>query len=287
MRLPLILALGVAGVFASASGTDAPGLGERFGPVGPRRADASVPPTGRPPPAAAFERVAQLPAAPQERVAQLPEVTPFQAARTERMLRERVACRGCHRIRGEGGRIGPSLDGLAERATPEYVLSMILDPSRVLPGTTMPAQSMPDREAERLAAYLLAGNGAPPPPDPAPEVDPQAPPAISDAQRNDGAALYARHCAACHGPEGRGGGWNAPTLPVPPTAHADATLMSERPDDSLFDAIFAGAWVLDGSPMMPPFGDMLTAEQIRALVRHIRVLCDCEGPSWSRDGVGG
>jgi hypothetical protein len=36
------------------------------------------------------------------------------------------------------------------------------------------------------------------------------------------------------------------------------------------------------SPRMPAFGATLTSAEIRALVRHIRTLCRCEGPSWSR-----
>lgn len=66
-----------------------------------------------------------------------------------------------------------------------------------------------------------------------------------------------------------------------PTAHADAALMSLRTDDSLYDAIFAGAYVLDGSTRMPPYGDALSPDQIRAVVRHIRTLCSCTQPDWA------
>ena len=59
--------------------------------------------------------------------------------------------------------------------------------------------------------------------------------------------------------------------------------MSARPDDSLFDTIAAGGAVMNRSPRMPAFGATLSAAEIRALVRHIRTLCRCEGPSWSRD----
>ena len=123
-----------------------------------------------------------------------------------------------------------------------------------------------------------SGQGAPPSPG-APADGPADPP--------DGAALYARHCAACHGTEGRGDGWNAPNLPVPPAVHADAEAMGARPDDTLFDGIAAGAWVLDGSARMAPFGDLLSPAEIRALVAHIRTLCDCAEPAWAGDGRGG
>jgi mono/diheme cytochrome c family protein len=143
----------------------------------------------------------------------------------------------------------------------------------------MPRQQMPEAELDRLVSYLLSD----PQPTAAPEplVTPEPPPSLDATQRVDGRALYARHCAACHGADGNGEGWNAPNLPVQPTSHADASLMTARTDDSLFDAIHAGAFVLDGSPRMPPFGEMLDAEQIRALVAHIRALCACEEPSWA------
>jgi len=210
----------------------------------------------------------------------LPRLTPFQTKRTERLLRDRLACLGCHQVGGEGGQIGPSLDGLADRAEPAYVLGMIQDPGRTLPGTLMPRQPMPNREARRLASYLLSRSAGAAPQSAVPA---QAPPPIGPRERVDGAALYARYCAACHGEGGRGDGWNAPNLPVPPTAHADATLMSKRPDDTLYDGIAAGAFVLDGSPRMPAFGELLEPAQIRALVTYIRTLCDCQGPEWSRD----
>jgi len=209
-------------------------------------------------------------------------LTPFQITRVERFLDTRAACLGCHQIGGTGGLIGPTLDGLAGRVARDYVVRMISDPVATLPGTRMPRQPMPARDIQRLASYLMtrptvSASGAT-------STTPQAPPAMAASDRLDGAALYARHCAACHGSEGRGDGWNAPNLPVVPTVHADAELMAQRPDDTLFDGISAGGFVLDKSARMPAFGDLLEPEQIRALVAHIRVLCDCEQPEWARGG---
>ena len=207
-----------------------------------------------------------------------PSLTPLQVERLERMLERRLACRGCHVIAGSGGSIGPVLYGVRTRGTREYVLEVIRDPAGVIPGTLMPHQPIPDAEAEHLATYLMTHSA---PDDPAGAGSPQAPPPLADPGSTDGAALYARHCAACHGESGAGDGWNAARLPVSPTAHADAELMGQRPDDSLFDAIYAGGYVLDRSALMPAFGDMLTVAQIRALVGHIRDLCDCSQPAWA------
>lgn len=208
-------------------------------------------------------------------------LTPLEVVRVERALERRFACLGCHRIGGRGGMIGPSLDGLAERAEHGYTLAIIRDPAATVPGTTMPGQAMPEREADRLARYLLSLSEAPVA---EPPTVPEAPPALTPADSVNGEALYARHCAACHGETGAGDGWNAGNLPVAPTAHADPTLMSSRPDDTLYDAVAGGAYVLDGSARMPAFGRMLSPAQIRAVVRHIRVLCDCEQPAWAGGG---
>lgn len=223
-------------------------------------------------------------------------VAEVRAARAERLLETRYACRGCHVVAGRGGALGPRLDGLSERLRPEFVLHMIQAPQEAAPGSAMPRQPMPPREARILAAYLLGLDG------PWRGADAAAPgrmPAAGSAAaagplRPDpggggpqtGAALYATWCAACHGPQGRGDGWNAGALPVAPTAHADAALVSRRPDDVLYDGIHGGGWVLGRSPLMPAFGTVLSPEQIDALVAHIRTLCDCRGPGWSRDGGG-
>ncbi len=61
--------------------------------------------------------------------------------------------------------------------------------------------------------------------------------------------------------------------------------MSLRPDDTLFDAIAAGGYILGKSNRMPAFGQTLSNAEMRGLVRYIRELCRCEGPAWSRDGA--
>jgi mono/diheme cytochrome c family protein len=186
---------------------------------------------------------------------------------------------------------------------------MIIDPQGTVPGTVMPkvpmtrqvlwetgrfdfqlgrdAQSRQMREektvAERMlelvSSYLLQREPSrPTPPEqlPLPAYDPQA-------DSLDAKVLYGRYCVPCHGEEGRGDGPNAEFLPVEPASHADAEYMSGRPDDSLFDAISVGGYIMNRSPTMPPFGETLTREQIWSLVRYLRTLCDCQGPEWSRD----
>lgn len=42
----------------------------------------------------------------------------------------KVPCAKCHRIGGEGGRIGPALDRIASRRAPEYVMESMIQPSK-------------------------------------------------------------------------------------------------------------------------------------------------------------
>jgi mono/diheme cytochrome c family protein len=60
--------------------------------------------------------------------------------------------------------------------------------------------------------------------------------------------------------------------------------MSARPDDALYDTIAGGGAIMNRSPRMPAYGTTLSPAQIRALVRHIRSLCQCQGAAWSTDG---
>jgi polar amino acid transport system substrate-binding protein len=45
-------------------------------------------------------------------------------------LRGKAHCAQCHSVAGEGGRVGPSLDRIASRRAPEFVMESILEPSK-------------------------------------------------------------------------------------------------------------------------------------------------------------
>lgn len=202
-------------------------------------------------------------------------LSPFSRGKAETLLREHLPCLGCHKLNGEGGSIGPDLSTVRERRSAPYIAAMIADPQRVVPGSVMPMTRMPDATRDLIARYLAALPGdAADAPTPAPQP--------TAAASIDAPALYAKWCAACHGASGRGDGPNAANLPVRPTAHASRDVMSARPDDSLYDTIAGGGAIMNRSPRMPAFGATLTPSEIRSLVRHIRTLCRCEGPAWSR-----
>jgi len=65
-------------------------------------------------------------------------------------------CGVCHTVNGVGMRVGPVLNGLAQRRSREWVEKHFLDPQAVSPGSIMPPYKFAPREMERIVGYLLA-----------------------------------------------------------------------------------------------------------------------------------
>ena len=76
-------------------------------------------------------------------------------------------CGGCHVIPGIGnatGRVGPGLDGFAQRMyiggqlanTPDNLIAWLQDPQHFAPGTAMPNLLITEPAAPDMAAYLYA-----------------------------------------------------------------------------------------------------------------------------------
>lgn len=207
-------------------------------------------------------------------------LTPFQRGKAESLLQQQYGCLGCHRLGTEGGMLGPSLTDVRARRDARYIGLVVADPARAVPGAVMPKAAMPERDRDLIIRYLggtppsaLQRVGAAPPPGVV-----RAANALSVTQ------LYATWCAGCHGVTGAGDGPNARFLPVPPARHADTRLTALRTDDYLYDIIAVGGAPFARSARMPGFGESLSPDAMRGLVRYIRSLCRCEGPAWSKDG---
>ena len=205
----------------------------------------------------------------------------FSAIKAETLVREKQPCLGCHLLGDDGGRIGPDLSALSRRLEPEFVSQLLRDPAGVLAETVMPKVDMPDTTLNLLVNYLVQ----------------QEFPIVESAyfshidnkphfyqNMDEAQSIYVKHCVPCHGIDGNADGYNARFLPTVPTTHSDSSYMSTRPDDTLFDGIYSGGYILNKSHRMPPWGATLEREEIWGLVRHIRQLCNCQGPAWSRDG---
>ena len=81
----------------------------------------------------------------------------------------------------------------------------------------------------------------------------------------DGAALFAQACAKCHSADGSGG------LPMVANGPRPVDLTAAEWQRARSDAELV-ATSRNGRGAMPPFGDLLTADQINALASHVRTL---------------
>jgi mono/diheme cytochrome c family protein len=75
----------------------------------------------------------------------------------------------------------------------------------------------------------------------------------------DGKTVYQSQCAKCHADDGKG----IPSLPDIPN-FADAKWQASRTDKKITDAVNAGAGI------MPGFKEVLSAAEIRAVVKQVR-----------------
>ena len=91
----------------------------------------------------------------------------------------------------------------------------------------------------------------------------------------DGAQLFTAGCAGCHGPQGSG----APDSTVgfeKPSTYPDVSACdqpSPEVEADWYAVIHDGGKARGFSRIMPAFGDLLTPQQISALVKYIRGLC--------------
>lgn len=98
---------------------------------------------------------------------------------------------------------------------------------------------------------------------------------VSHASEEQGKTLYNTYCAQCHGMQGNGMGVNVRDMSVQPRDHTDAVAMSSRSDDDLFKVISEGGQSISKSVLMPPWGKVMSKEEINSLVKYLRVLCQC------------
>lgn len=204
----------------------------------------------------------------------------FERQKARYLIEEKMSCLGCHRLGGRGGRIGPALSDVSSRLRPGFIYRMISDPRNAVPGAVMPRIPMPETTVQLVTRFLLdetVREGS------SPYLSLVKYPLNFPVSGEEGADLYGRYCAGCHGPGGDGNGFNREFLPAKPAALSDPLKLSQRPDDTLFDAIYSGGFILDKSPLMPPFGHTLGRSEIRRMVAYLREMCGCRGPEWSRN----
>lgn len=72
-------------------------------------------------------------------------------------------CVGCHVVEGQGGTMGPSLDGVSQRRSEEFVFRQLRDPKANNPRSLMPNLGLLDTEIAAIWSYLetLDASGGP------------------------------------------------------------------------------------------------------------------------------
>ena len=211
-------------------------------------------------------------------------LSPFQRAKVESLLANRLPCLGCHEINGGGGQLGPDLKDVGARMSASAIEQHLIDPRTRNPASIMPPVPMPSLWRSAVARYLADGHRGPAASPTSPTIPDKAKSNGSPGDPVDSASTYRTLCGGCHGDTGQGDGPNAKHLPIAPTRHVDAAVMATRTDDWLFDVIARGGYPMNRHPFMPPYAGLLSPDQIRELVAHLRRLCGCAAPLWSRDG---
>lgn len=63
-------------------------------------------------------------------------------------------CVACHSLGGQGGQVGPALDGVGGRLDREYLRSWLESPPSVKPDAKMPVLPLTDAQIDELVAFL-------------------------------------------------------------------------------------------------------------------------------------
>src|SRR5262249_48404156 len=95
----------------------------------------------------------------------------------------------------------------------------------------------------------------------------------------DGQQLYDDACASCHGLDGKG----APTgtaIGGPLPDFTDGRVATSEPEPNWEALVAHGGRFLGLSPQMPAFADVLSADEIKAVLAYIRSFCP--NPAWPR-----
>jgi mono/diheme cytochrome c family protein len=87
-----------------------------------------------------------------------------------------------------------------------------------------------------------------------------------------GKRIYLQDCVFCHGLKGQGKGMASALLDPKPRNFTDAAGMSKLPVETIVKAVTEGGDAVEASPVMPSFGQQLSAKQIRAVVAYLQTL---------------
>jgi mono/diheme cytochrome c family protein len=107
-------------------------------------------------------------------------------------------CRGCHKLGGIGGNIGPELDKVGARRSPEWLKKHFLTPSAVTPSSAMPPQKLAEADLEAVTLFMLSQTGESAP---GYYASMTVIPSADQGQR----LFQQKGCIGCHSVAGQGG----------------------------------------------------------------------------------
>ncbi len=91
-----------------------------------------------------------------------------------------------------------------------------------------------------------------------------------DYQEAQGQRVFYRDCVWCHADSTPAGPSNRSNVTPTPALMNDGTVLNKMSDEYLQNMIVLGGSALGKSAMMPPWGQSLTQDDIRALIAFIR-----------------
>lgn len=98
-----------------------------------------------------------FPAKPDLAAAQPPQAAPAALASAAASPAPKIytaLCQACHSVGGQGGKVGPALDGIGGRKDAQWLRAWLKDPQAIKPGTTMPKLPLADQDLDALVQWL-------------------------------------------------------------------------------------------------------------------------------------
>jgi mono/diheme cytochrome c family protein len=130
-------------------------------------------------------------------------------------------------------------------------------------------------DARAIAAYLHSSTAKPPAAQPSPR--------IAERTLARGAALYAEHCAECHGDRGEGAPPAYPPLAGNPSVNAAVAANGIK---AVLNGGYAPVTAANPRPYgMPPYFGLLSDQDVAAVLTYVRVSWGNSGPPVSAQDV--
>ena len=171
-----------------------------------------------------------------------------------RAVFEESGCIGCHKLHGSGGIIGPELESVGARRSPEWLLKHFKNPAAVTPGSSMPPIKASDADLENLTLYVLSLTGE--------KLSAYYVSMMTIPSPNVGRRLFQeRGCLDCHSVGGKGG-----------TIGPALDDVTKRRNPQWIIAHFKNPEAVSPGTVMPQFN--FTEQEVRALTEFLISLSD-------------